>query len=361
MALTIVRNDIVNMHVDAIVNATNERLQPGGLGVDAGIHYAAGPQLAEALRAVGSCPTGSAVITPSFALTTCRYIIHAVGPVYRDGAHGERELLQRCYRSILALAREKGCRSVAIPAVSTGACGFPKTEAYRIATACVRDFLLSLPDDEDMMVYYVLYDGESMRVGSKVDAEIPSYISEEYRAQKRRALKAGFLGGSERNAERSARETGALPYGTLAREESVPARPAEAGAALPMACGKEVAPASYAEQDLSFAQMCEWWCARKGISKKTFYIAANINKSMFWNMLHHPEQTPRKTNALACAIGLRLSYDETQDLLMRAGLTLSRYYELDTIVERHIRKRNCDVYEINEELFDHDLPLLGAV
>ena len=369
MALTIVRNDIVNMQVDAIVNSTNERLQPGGLGVDAGIHCAAGPRLAEALGEIGFCPTGSAVITPSFDISTCRYIIHAVGPAYRGGMSGESELLRSCYCSVLSLAREKGCRSVAIPAISTGAYAFPKAEAYRIATSCVRDFLLSLPENEDMMVYYVLYDDESVSVGSKADAAIREYISDGYSAEKKRALKDYFGGRRERNAARPARAAGDMPCGALAREESVRPRPTDLGAefptdlgaALPTACEEAEPPASYAEQDLSFAQMCQWWCEQKGISKKEFYISANINKSMFWNMLHHPEQIPRKTNALACAVGLRLDYDETQDLLMRAGMTLSRYYALDTVVERYIRRGDFDVFAINEELFENDLPLLGAV
>ena len=106
--------------------------------------------------------------------------------------------------------------------------------------------------------------------------------------------------------------------------------------------------------------MCEWWCEEKNISKKVFYVSANINKSMFWNMKHHPDQIPKKTNALACAIGLQLDYDQTQDLLMRAGMTLSRYYALDRLVESYIRKGNYDIFEINEKLFEQDLPLLGA-
>lgn len=132
----------------------------------------------------------------------------------------------------------------------------------------------------------------------------------------------------------------------------------EVDSAFPLAGQREEE--SYAEQDLSFAEMCEWWCDQKGLSKKEFYICSNINKSMFWNMKHHPDQTPRKTNALACAVGLRLDYQETQDLLMRAGMTLSRYYALDRAVEAFIRDGNYNIYEINESLFEQDLPLLGA-
>lgn len=187
MALTIVRNDITQMHVDAIVNTTNVRLEVGGLGVDAGIHYAAGPELKEALAEIGTCPVGSAVITESFDIPFCRYIIHTVGPIYIDGHHGEREDLESCYRSILALAKEKGCRSLAIPSISTGAYGYPKAEAYSIATSCIRDFLLSLPDGEDMMIYIVLYDRESVAVSAKIDSGVQHFISEAYRKNRKRS------------------------------------------------------------------------------------------------------------------------------------------------------------------------------
>ena len=123
------------------------------------------------------------------------------------------------------------------------------------------------------------------------------------------------------------------------------------------------APASgegYQDEDRAFADMCEWWCAVKGMTKKEFYIRANINKSMFWGMKHHPEQIPKKTNALACVIGLKLDYDQAIDLLSRAGMTLSKYYETDLIVEYFIREKNYNIDEINAELFDKDLSLLGT-
>ena len=368
MALTIVRNDIVRMQVDAIVNSTNEHLVPGGLGVDAGIHAAAGPGLASALREIGACPVGSAVITDAFDLSNCRYIIHTVGPVYIDGRHDEERLLQSCYRSVLRLARNHACRSVAIPLLCTGAYGYPKSEGYRIATSVVREFLFSLPDDEDMMIYLVLFDRESFAVGQKIDADVEESISDEYREIKRRFLRASR---KEYNPQESASFDAALPAEapeelTFANMRPAPAaarpRPGLAGAAESAigAARAEKRKRDYAAQDLSFAQMCEWWCAQKSISKKEFYICANINKSMFWNMKHHPEQVPKKTNVLACAIGLKLNYAETQDLLMRAGLTLSKYYALDAVVEGYIRQSRYDIYEINEALFDRDLPLLGA-
>ena len=370
MALTIVRNDITQMHVDAIVNTTNVRLEVGGLGVDAGIHYAAGPELKEALAKIGTCPVGSAVITNSFEIPFCRYIIHTVGPIYIDGHHGEREDLESCYRSILALAKEKGCRSLAIPSISTGAYGYPKAEAYSIATSCIRDFLLSLPDGEDMMIYIVLYDRESVAVSAKIDSGVQHFISEAYRKNRKEELYSFYEGNSSR--ARSGKMRPSLGS-SLRKGQSYAEEPAfsEDMAAPMLSASEEECPEmqkaasgkypwdGYEKEDRSFADMCEWWCREKGISKKEFYIRANINKSMFWGMKHHPEQIPKKTSALACVIGLQLDYDQALDLLRRAGMTLSKYYETDLIVEYFIREKNYDIDEINGLLWEKDLSLLG--
>jgi O-acetyl-ADP-ribose deacetylase (regulator of RNase III) len=131
--------DITTLDVDAIVNAANDRLVPGG-GVCGAIHRAAGPQLATACRAIGGCPTGEARITPGFDLRA-RHVIHAVGPMYRGGQAGEPELLASAYRAACALAREHGLRSMAFPAISTGIYGYPVEAATRIAVDTVRNAL----------------------------------------------------------------------------------------------------------------------------------------------------------------------------------------------------------------------------
>jgi O-acetyl-ADP-ribose deacetylase (regulator of RNase III) len=128
--------DITTLDTDAIVNAANEALAPGG-GVCGAIHRAAGPELARACAALGGCPTGEARITPGFRLPA-RYVIHAVGPVWRGGAKGEAELLASAYRSSLELAEEHRLTSVAFPAISTGIYGYPADQAAHIAVATVR-------------------------------------------------------------------------------------------------------------------------------------------------------------------------------------------------------------------------------
>jgi len=132
------RVDITTLDVDAIVNAANDRLLPGG-GVCGAIHRAAGPELARACAAAGGCPTGDARITPGFALPA-RHVIHAVGPVWHGGASGEPELLARAYRAALRLARDHGCSSIAFPAISTGIYGYPLDAATEIAVRTVQAF-----------------------------------------------------------------------------------------------------------------------------------------------------------------------------------------------------------------------------
>ena len=131
--LAVVQGDITRLQVDAIVNAANASLLGGG-GVDGAIHRAAGPGLLAECRALGGARTGEANITGGHALPA-RHVIHAVGPVWHGGGAGEDEALARCYRTAMALAAAHGCRSIAFPAISTGAYGFPLERATRIAVA----------------------------------------------------------------------------------------------------------------------------------------------------------------------------------------------------------------------------------
>lgn len=142
--LVIVEGDITAQDVDAVVNAANTTLLGGG-GVDGAIHRAAGPELLAECRALGGCPTGEAKITRGYRLPA-RWVIHTVGPVWRDGRHGEDDRLASCYQRSLALAAEHGLKTIAFPSISTGAYGFPFERAARIAIRECREFLAGHPD-----------------------------------------------------------------------------------------------------------------------------------------------------------------------------------------------------------------------
>jgi O-acetyl-ADP-ribose deacetylase (regulator of RNase III) len=143
--------DITTLEVDAIVNAANSALRPGG-GVCGAIHAAAGPELAVACAAVAPCPTGEARITPGFRLPAT-YVIHAVGPIWQGGGANEEELLAGAYRSSIALARERGLKSIAFPAISTGIYGYPLQAATKVAVATVRETLERDPGTIERVIF----------------------------------------------------------------------------------------------------------------------------------------------------------------------------------------------------------------
>lgn len=149
--------DLTTLKVDAIVNAANTSLLGGG-GVDGAIHRAAGPELLEACRALKGCATGDAKITPGYRLPA-KWVIHTPGPVWRDGQHGEPELLASCYRCALELAAEKGVKSIAFPCISTGIYGFPAEKAAKIAISAVREALEGF--SEPMEVIFCCFSSKS--------------------------------------------------------------------------------------------------------------------------------------------------------------------------------------------------------
>jgi O-acetyl-ADP-ribose deacetylase (regulator of RNase III) len=157
--IVLIQGDITRQQVDAIVNAANTTLLGGG-GVDGAIHRAAGPGLVEECRTLGGCPTGEARITGGHRLAA-RWVIHAVGPVWRGGGSGEEALLAGCYRHSLALARQHGARSIAFPAIGTGAYRFPVERAARIAIAETRRHLEGDPLMDQ--VVHVLFDAATWR------------------------------------------------------------------------------------------------------------------------------------------------------------------------------------------------------
>ncbi len=156
--IELIEGDITKCKVDAIVNAANTTLLGGG-GVDGAIHRAAGTELLAECRTLGGCPTGQARLTKGYRLAA-KYVIHTAGPVYRDGAHGEPDLLRSCHESSLALAVSSGARSIAFPAISCGVYGYPIEDAARIALSATEAFLESHEQIEHVL--FVLFGREML-------------------------------------------------------------------------------------------------------------------------------------------------------------------------------------------------------
>ncbi|MDD6496951.1 MAG: macro domain-containing protein, partial [Solobacterium sp.] len=173
MALEIIREDITRVKVDAIVNPTDEYYTGLG-GTDGRIHEAAGIKLREACDRLPSLSAGECIVTDSFNMDNCRYIIHTVGPVYVNGHHNEAVTLARCYISVLREAVNLKVKSIALPLISTGTFGYPKKEALSIATRVIREFLY----DYELDVYLLVYDKEAFDISRELYDDVDDYLSD---------------------------------------------------------------------------------------------------------------------------------------------------------------------------------------
>ena len=347
MPLQIVRNDITKMKVDAIVNAANSSLLGGG-GVDGCIHRAAGPELLAECKTLGGCETGSAKITKGYKLP-CKYVIHAVGPRWRDGKHGEQDKLISCYQTSLVLARENKCETVAFPLISSGIFGYPKDQALRIAIDTISEFLL----ENDMTVYIVIFDRKAYQISGKLYADIAEYIDDNYVDEhsdnySARLRRLNALRDMEPVCEASVYEEA---------DEAI-----EPILSMPMAAPKKTKSLDEAlgQIDESFSEMLLRKIDEKGMTDAQCYKKANIDRKLFSKIRSDKLYKPSKPTAIAFAIALELSLDETKDMLMKAGFALSHSNKFDIIIEYFIENENYNVFEINEALFAFDQSLLGA-
>ena len=329
MPLIIVRNDITKMKVDAIVNAANETLLGGG-GVDGCIHRAAGPELLAECRTLGGCKTGDAKITGAYRLP-CRYIIHTVGPVWNGGKYGEREQLASCYRTSLALAKERGCETVAFPLISSGIFGYPKDQALRVAVDTISEFLA----ENDMTVYIVIFDRTAYQIGNKLFADIAAYIDDHY-----------VDAHTDSRRERM-RRMGVVESRMLTAYEDAPMAVGGLDEAL-------------AHLDTGFSETLLKLIDRSGKKDAEVYKKANVDRKLFSKIRNNPDYKPSKPTAVAFAIALELSLPEMRDLIARAGYALSASSKFDVIIEYFIMQRDYDIFKINEALFAFDQSLLGA-
>ena len=389
MPFQIIRADITKMKVDAIVNAANESWLGGG-GVDGAIHHAAGPGLLEECRKLGGCRTGEAKITYGYALPA-NYVIHTVGPVWKHGNEEEIELLRSCYLHSMKLAIDRELESIAFPLISSGAYGCPKETAMSIAVETIGAFVRQY----DLMVYLVIFDKEALRIGSKWFADLQSYIDDRYAEE--RSARNGRRRNLFKRKDKKAPDLQEPTFGTSysmalppewGKEESVETSD-EAGeyreettsfhelqqnqpvfrpdaAAQPMAMPSMSygsVPDSLEEQlkrlDEGFSTRLLRMIDEKGMTDAECYKKANIDRKHFSKIRSNPNYKPSKATVMAFCIALELSLKESKSFLESAGYAFSPASKGDLIVEYFIKKRNYDIFTINEALFAYDQTLLG--
>ena len=342
MPLEIIRNDITQVHADAIVNAANRSLL-GGSGVDGAIHKAAGPELLAECTTLGGCKVGEAKITKGYRLPA-KYVIHTVGPVWHGGEADEEKLLADCYRNSLVLARQYELESIAFPLISSGAFGYPKDKALKVAIAEIGDFLLQ----HEMTVYLVVFDRASFALSEKLFASIAEYIDDNY-------IDLHPVGDRNRR-ELICMQEEVLEEASYEASLSAAYMPAPAA---PLKRKRKLADV-VKQLEETFSQMLLRLIDEKGMSDAETYKRANIDRKLFSKIRNDIHYKPSKPTVLSFAIALRLNLDETRDLLLKAGFALSHSSKFDIIVQFFIEEGNYNIFEINEALFAFDQGLLGS-
>ncbi|MBQ9119884.1 MAG: macro domain-containing protein [Lachnospiraceae bacterium] len=369
MPLQIVRNDLTRMCVDAIVNTANPNPICAG-GTDMAVYQAAGmEQLSAARRQIGEIAPGAAALTPAFALSA-KYIIHTVGPVYRDGTHRERELLTSCYENSLQLAAEHGCESVAFPLIAAGVYGYPKAEALQVATQTIRRFL----DTTDMQVYLVVFDREAFELSGKLFSEVTAYIDEHYVEEKHKEEYRTERFGERirrRLFESKSKEAEPDAVDRINAAQKMPERiwgmerfeECHENVGVPLCSAKPVGRSLadvVAQVGESFQKRLFRMIDERGMTDAEVYKRANLDRKLFSKIRCNENYHPKKSTAVALAIALRLNMDETKDLLARAELAFSPSSKFDLIVEYFILQGIYDIDTINLALFEHEQSVLGA-
>ncbi|MBR2336932.1 MAG: O-acetyl-ADP-ribose deacetylase [Clostridia bacterium] len=334
MPLHIIRQDITKIECDAIVNAANNSLLGGG-GVDGAIHMAAGSELLEECKTLGGCKTGEAKITKGYKLP-CKYVIHTVGPIWEGGANGEKELLTSCYKNSLDLAKQNGCETVAFPLISSGAYGYPRDRALRVAVNAIKEFLF----DNEMTVYLVVFDKASYQISSIIFNKVQRYIDDNY---------------VDRRV--SMQKTRGWP--DVCMSMSIHPKYLE----LDERCEKsiELTLESMIERmDDNFAVTLLKLIDVKNMTDVECYKKANVSKQTWWKIMNEKDYKPSKNTVIAFAIALGLTFAETQSLLATVGFTLSHSNKFDIIIEYFLKNRVYDIFIINETLFKFDQVCLGV-
>lgn len=333
------------MRCDAIVNTANTKPIIGS-GCDYAVYKAAGKRRLSEYREknIGEVSEGDVFLTPGFWLPA-RYIIHAVSPLYIDGAHGEEEKLRVCYRKSLSLAWEQRCRSIAFPVISTGSFGYPKEEGIRIAADEIQAFL----QNHEMLIYLVVFDARSARYGKRFDKDLQAYIDENYVDAK--------------HHEEYSVQTMALrcdlddesisSYEDDLYEEDSDEDSEEENEFTELDESKLEERMKHLTD--SFSEYLLYLIEEKGMTNADVYKRALVDKKTFSKIKNHTDYHPQKMTAMCLCMGAKLNLDETRDLLARAGYALSPCDKTDIIFSYFIENQIYDMIELDIQLEEHGL------
>lgn len=325
MPFNVVRNDITKVKADAIVNTANPKPAIGD-GTDRAVYEAAGKKELLTLRKnIGDIAPGEARETQALKLKA-KYIIHTVGPVWRDGKHGELAILRSCYDNSLELAKSLGCKSIAFPLISSGSYGFPKDKAIEIATHEIESFL----KHNDMKVTLVLFDKESFVISGPKFRDIVAYIDQHYVEEARE------------------KEYVEYPYGNLRRERlnDFNIHYDKAKLALP-----EDIEDFIGQQGLTFQERILKIMEERGLEGTDVYKKQHlITKKVYSDFKNNRDYHPNKYTAIAFCLALELDLDGTLEILNSAGWTLSSSRKEDLVVRWHIAKGDYKISSINATL-----------
>lgn len=362
MPLQIIRDDIVNMRTDAVINPSNKYLKIGG-GTSYNIFKTAGKdKLQQACDKLAPIEIGNAIITPAFDFPV-KYIIHTAGPKYdSDNIKKSEELLKQTYKKALVLALANGCKSIAFPLLSSGSYHFPKEAALRIARTAIQEFL----EDNEMDVFLLVFDKDSFKVGIELLGQVKSYIDENYvdehtykrnRMRKKHKQSKFLYESSDLDLNDSIKRinTADISKKILTADLKTPIQ------AQKQAYNKDSINEAFLNHiEDSFSTTLMKLIDKKGKTDVEVYKKANIDRKLFSKIRSKKDYTPTKATILALAISLELSLSETEDLLKRAGYAFSHANKFDLIIEFFIGKNKYNIFEINEVLFSFDQPLLGS-
>ena len=331
MPLKIVRNDIVQMETDAIVNTANANVMVG-TGCDSAVYKAAGyDELLNYRREnIGFVPEGEVFITPGFNLKA-KFIIHAVSPYYLD--ENSEEKLRSCYRKSLQIAKDNDMKSIAFPLISTGTFSYPKEEGMRIALDEINSFLIK----NDIIVYLVVFDPEVTALGEKIDLDIKKYIDQHYVKNK--------------------------------LQEEYTSRPHSARFCQSFSLSRNVASFQKEpdEDDLSdrmrhvsdtFSQHLMYLIQTKNMSNADVYKRALVDKKVFSKIKTNINYHPQKMTVLCLCVGAKLNLEESKELLARAGYALSSCDKTDIIFSYFIENEIYDMIELDIKLEEYGLPCI---